>query len=354
MGLTDNVDAAELVKEIKEQEKKGIFKSLRKQEKPQKKSLRNLIQNAPFHIHNAIKLTGEFKSLHPFDRLIVSGVGVNAVAGELLAAYIRDYNYPVVVNREHSMPEWANSKSLAIIASFSGNDDEALLSYRSALRKGCRIIGLASGGRLLEAFKKNSTEHIMLPEIMESCALPYIFFPMLRILENSKLVRPQTEAVEETLKALRKPDILEMAKQLYEKLQDRIPIIYCSVRLRPVAKYWKLQFNTISKVPAFIGVYSDSYHELNSYCRDQWDFYAVFLRDDSESPEIVKSMAAAKKIIRNKGHGTTEIVVKGTNLLTKYISAAHIADHASLLLSEYYKFEEDLVAQYRKDYKAMI
>ncbi len=352
------VDATEIINEIKEQEDKGLFKGLRKRRmaaRDYSPSQKQVIHNIPFHIQNSLKITGEFKVLEKFQQMIIAGTGINAAAGDILKEYLKEYKYPMMINRDFSLPEHVNSKTLVIIASYSGDDEEAILCYRNALRKGCRIIGLSSGGRLLEALKRNNTEHIALPaKLPESTSFTYVFFPILRILENSHLIKSQKEFIDESIKALKKPELREMARQLYERLEDKIPMVYSSRKLSPVARYWKLQLNLTAKVPAFSSVFSDAVIEINAYTKNQWDFYLVFLRDEDEEKEVIKSMSVAKNIIKNKGHGTTEIMIKGTNPLTRIISAVHIADFASYFLSEYYKTEEDLLEKYRAEYKATI
>jgi len=350
------VDTNKLIEDLKKQEKKGFFKGLRKRKQMADKyepTQKSIIQNLPFHILNSIKITGEFKLLEKFERIVIAGIGINAQAGEILKEYLAEYKYDIQVIRDFSLPEDVNNKTLTIIASYNGNDEEAISCYKNALRKGCKIIGLTSGGRLLEGFTKNNTDHIILPKkLIESTTLCYILFPILKILENSAMIKSQKEIIDQTIMGMKKPELRDMAKALYEKLQDKVPVIYSSPQLSVITNYWKLQFNLNAKIPCFAGVFSDAaYSDINAYVKDQWDFYLVFLKDQEDSDLVKKSMATAKKIIRNRGHGTTEIMIKGANKLSRLMTCAYIADITSYFLSEYYKVEEDLVKKYREEFK---
>ncbi len=350
------VDTSKLIDDIKQQEQKGLFRGLRKRKQMADKyrpTQKSIIQNLPFHIQNALKLTGEFKLLDRFEKIVIAGIGINAQAGEILREYLSEYRFDMRVVRDFSLPEDVDAKTLAVIASYTGNDEEAISCYKNALRKGCRIVGLSSGGRLVEGFTRNNTEHIILPKnLVESTTLCYILFPLIAILENSSLIKPQKEIMDETIKSLKSQELRDMAKVLYEKLRDRVPVIYSSPELSVITNYWKMQFNLNAKIPCFSGVFSDAaYSDLNAYIKDIWDFYLVFIRDQGDSDLINKSMATAKKIIRNKGHGTTEILIKGTNKLSRLMTCAFIADITSYYLSEYYKIEEDLVQKYREEFK---
>jgi glucose/mannose-6-phosphate isomerase len=351
-------DASGIISEIKHQEKTGFFQSLRKKalaEKANRPDHRMIVQNLPFHIQNALKVAGAWGVHEPVDRIIIAGAGVNAIAGDLVRAHLEDYRHYSSVKREFILPDNVNSKTLVIVASYSGNDPEPLSCYRHALRKGCKVLGLTSGGRLLEALGKGSTERILLPEsIPDESALVYIYYPILRVLENSGLIRSQKDHIEETMRSLRKPELSEMSRHLYEKLTDKIPIIFCSPRYAPVAEYWKYQFNVTARVPAFYNVFSDAaYSDLAGYAKDFWDFYTVFLTDQEDDADIQKSMLTAKKIIKNRGHGCTEIMVKGTNLMTRMLSAVSIADQTAIPLSDYYRIEADLISQYREDIRVV-
>jgi glucose/mannose-6-phosphate isomerase len=352
------VDASSMIREIAQQEKTGLFQSLRKRVMSEKSNLpthKSIVQNLAFHIQNALKVTGEWGINQPIDRIIIAGAGIQAISGDLVRTHLEDYKLDIGVKREFTLPENINERTLIIVASYSGNDPEPLSCYRYALRKGCKIIGLTSGGRLLDALGKGSSERILLPEhIPLESVLCYMYFPIIRMLENSRLIRPQKDHIEETIRAIRKPELSEMSRHVYEKLGDKIPVIFCSPRLAPVAEYWKYQFNVTSKIPSFYNVFSDAaYSDLSGYAKEFWDFYTVLLCDQEDNADIQKSMASAKKIIKNRGHGCTEILIKGTNLMTRMLSAVLIADRTALLLSDYYHIETDLLAQYRDDSRVM-
>jgi len=348
------VNAADLLEQIEQQEKKGFFRSLRQRQIARDKFVATqmtVLGHLPFHIKNALKITGEFKLLDSFEKIALCGTGTNSVACAMLKSYLSYTKLDIEVCPGFDFD--GDAKTAVFLVSYSGDDEQAIACYKAALRKGSKIIGITSGGRLLDGFKRNNTEHIVLPsKLVESTTLVYLFFPMLAVLDNSKLVPAQKKRIEETLRALLKPEIKELAKQLYEKLQDKIPIIYSSEAFEPVARHWKMQFNLNSKIPAFCATVSDAVAELNSYVKDLWDFYVIFLSDQEDEKEIRKTIAAAKNIIRNKSYGTTEMNVKGTNMLTRYISAAFIGEYTSYFLSQYYKLDEDLVAKFRSQYKS--
>jgi len=350
------VSSSDLIDELETQEKKGFFKSLRKRTREVERfqpTHEQIINNISFHVQNALKLTGDFKVLDKVDNIVVAGTGVNASAGDLLKGFI-DNEFRVKVVRDYHLPD-VSKNTLVFILSFTGNDEEAILCYRTALRIGCHVVGITSGGRLLEAMTKGGKEHIRIPaKIIESTALPYLLFPMIGVLQNSKLIRDKSEDIEESIKALKKPELKEMGQQLYEKLQDKIPILYTSSDMFAVARYFSYQLNMNARIPAFAGQYPDAASSINMFIKDLWDFYAVFVTDEKDSKEIKKSIKVAKKIIRNKSYSTTEINIKGNSKLARLLSVAHVANYTSYFLGEYYRLDENLLDKYRTDYKSTI
>ncbi|MBN2458260.1 hypothetical protein JXB31_03975 [Candidatus Woesearchaeota archaeon] len=356
--------AAEIIEQIKDQEKKSWFLSRRKIEKEKARNKETItraqLKELPFHIQNSLKLTGDFKVLDNIDRIIVAGTGINASAGRVFSSYMQDSGIDVMTVAEHLLPDSVNNRTLVFILSYTGEDEEAILCYRNALRKGCRIIGIVSAGRLSEAFKKNNTEHILLPDnLNENASLPYLFFPMLRIIENSKLIKSQAKNIAETISALKNPDYIELAKNIAENSQAKIPLIYTSSSLSSVATHWKHQINRIAHSPAFTGICPElCYSELDIYSETRGSgFYVIVLRDQDDDKHLRNSIAASKKIIKNTGCSISEILIKGSNRLSKLFSAINIGDWTAYHIAEQLKANTgkgNLVALYREEIKHAI
>jgi glucose/mannose-6-phosphate isomerase len=350
--------ASELIDEIKNQEKKGFFKRIfdKIKDEDTEKDLRHDIYEASFHIQNAIKITGEFKALEQFDNIIISGIGTNALAGELLKAYLQDTKYDIIVVRDQKLPQFAGKRTLLFSISYTGEDHETIVAFKDAKTKGCKIIGLTSGGRLKKIFETAEKEHIVLPnDLKESYTLPYLFFPMLKILENSEMIPDQKKFIDETEKALMKPIYAEKAKELAAMAHDKIPLIYTSPRFKVVGERWKTMFNMVPKVHSFSNVFTEATHnEINGFTTHLADFHSIFLVDEGDDEFTVKSMRAVKDILKARGNTVTEIMIKGSNLMTKLFSAIYIGDWTAFELANIYisgSDVEDIITKYKSAMK---
>ena len=91
-----------------------------------------------------------FKQPNGFSRVLISGMGGSAIGADLVAAYIAPKcSLPVFVHRDYGLPAWAHGpETLVIASSHSGNTEETLDSFEAALKAGCRLLVLCTGGEL--------------------------------------------------------------------------------------------------------------------------------------------------------------------------------------------------------------
>ncbi|MGM5481900.1 MAG: SIS domain-containing protein [Nanobdellota archaeon] len=346
--------ASEIIDEIKEREKKGFLKRLKREKKGKDSgSLKTYLQQLPFHIQNSLKIIGEYKYLKKIDRIIICGVGISYKAGRVLENYLGN----IEVIQDNKLPENVNEKTMVFVVSFTGREQEPILCYRNALRKGCKIIGITSGGSLLESFKRNNVEHLVIPEIPETISLPYIFFMVLRYLENSNQVKNKANAIEETIKALKSPDYPSMAKKIAENCKDKTPIICSSKDLCGVSLHWKHQINRIAKHHAFFIELREMCHEgLDGFVTQKDKYHIIILRDNDEDKQTNKDFDIAKKIIKNNGLSVTELLIKGKHKLSRIFSTIFIGEVTAYYLSELYKTKDakSLVENFRKDYEKTV
>ncbi|MBD3309727.1 bifunctional phosphoglucose/phosphomannose isomerase [Candidatus Woesearchaeota archaeon] len=270
--------------------------------------------------------------------VIVTGMGGSAIAGDLLAAYLKDEKLPVFVNRDYNLPKFATKRSLVIVSSYSGNTEETVSAFRKALRIGCRIVAIGSGGKVKEICEETKTPHIKVPRGYEPrAALGFMFFPMLTVLENSKLISSKKADVDKTISILKKPVFRNMGRELAEKLVDKTPIIYSSERFNPVAMRWKTQLNENVKIHAFYNTFSEMNHnEIMGYVNVKSNYFVLILKDEEDHPRIKKRMTICKELIKEKGVHVMEVTIKGDCFLSKMFSTLYMGDWASYFLAMKY------------------
>ena len=272
-----------------------------------------------------ISVSGEVTSI------VVIGMGGSAVGGDLLKSYLHDTKIPVFVVRDYKVPEFVDDYTLVFAVSYSGNTEETLSALKDAKEKGAKIIGITSGGKLEEECEKV----IKVPSgLQPRAALAYLFFPMLGVLHNSGIVSVKNSELNEMLAIIKNAEKFSSeGEALAKKIKEKIPIVYASQLLEPVAFRWKTQMNENAKMPCFYNVFSEMNHnEIAGYQGMDRKFVAVLLKDKHDNERVKKRMEICKGLMGERVN-VEEADVKGESLLARMISTIYLGDFVSYYLA---------------------
>jgi glucose/mannose-6-phosphate isomerase len=290
------------------------------------------------------RISGDYKDIN---KILVMGMGGSAMGGDLLKSYLfGELNIPLMVNRNYKIPHFVTRDTLVFANSYSGNTEETLSAYREARKRGAKIIGLTSGGKLKEYCQEDGNPVIIIPSgFPPRTALGYLFFPLVITLERLKLIRSKRKEIEETIKISRELSQElgprkegNRAKQLAQELYHKVPVVYSSSEyFEPVALRWKDQFNENSKVFAVWNLFP----ELNHNEIVGWEileeitknFRIILIRDKGDFKRIKVRMDITKSIIEKKVGGISEVWSKGNSLLARIFSLIYLGDFVSFYLA---------------------
>jgi glucose/mannose-6-phosphate isomerase len=292
----------------------------------------------------------------PIDQLVFIGVGGSAISFDFLKAYLINLgiNKPIFVVRDYNVPNTVTANSLVFVASYSGETEETLSAYKTAFRITQNIFTVSSGGKLEEICNLNKTPFLQVPKGYQprTAALSYLFFPFLKALEKLRVLPPQDNSVIQIMNTVLKPNFKDLAISISEKLVDKIPLIYSSNLMYPVAYRLKTAINENAKVHAFSHAYSELNHnELMGFTNLKASYHIITFRFNHDHRRIQKRMDAMKDITNTKGVATTEIALSGEDFLTKLISAVYVGDLIAIYLALRYKTDPSpvlLVEEFKK------
>ena len=206
------------------------------------------IEQFPEMVAEAVKLGKDIKVEGKINNILVAGMGASGIIGDILKDYLK--TFPVSVSKKYTVPPWVNRDTLVFVISYSGETEETLSMYRDAKKKKAKIVAITSGGKLGKIAKTK----VVVPAGMPSrCALPYLFIPILVVLNKLRLVKNLEKDVKDaakTLKVFRNMHTMTLAKRAAERLYKRIPVIYASDNYKSITKRWKNQFNENGKTIA--------------------------------------------------------------------------------------------------------
>ncbi|MBI3031950.1 SIS domain-containing protein [Candidatus Woesearchaeota archaeon] len=297
--------------------------------------IKQVILDMPVHIVKAVEIIGGYAIPDAVDTVLIIGMGGSGIAGRILKTYLRNTKLRVDVVNDYTIPLYVDKRTLVFVCSYSGNTEETVAAYKEASKRRAKCIGLFTGGKLKDIFKLNDNHYFIMPLFPEPrYSSPTMFFMMLRILENSKLIPSQVDFIKETIAALKSPKIHEVAYDLGLSLRDKTPLIYASDHLYSVAYRWKCDFNENSEVHAFAGLMPEVCHnELMGFRKKASDYHVIFLKDAEETAVMKKRFEVMKQLVKSRGFATTEILVTGSNELTRLCTAFLIGSLASYYLA---------------------
>ncbi len=315
-----------------------------------KSNMRKLLVRFPDQVEDAVRIGKAaripFKS-SSVRNVVVTGLGGSAIGGDLLRSYAaEELNVPFIVNRNYTLPEFVDSKTLVIVSSYSGGTEETISAHNDARKRRAMIISISSGGETEQLAKKFGHPSIRIPKgYPPRTALGYSFFPALRILMTMKMLSSRERDIGETIALLRKHSAsysslnkknaaLNVARQLYTKL----PIVYSAAdRLDVVNLRWRGQLAENAKVLAFGHVLPEMNHnEIVGWKvlqRQMSEMAVIFLRDGEEHPRIKERMRITKGIVSEFSNKIIEVQSEGKSLLARLFSLVYLGDWTSYYLA---------------------
>ncbi len=269
------------------------------------------------------------------ENIVVVGVGASAMPGYILQQYLHDSDVPVFVIEDYSLPGFVTNNSLVFVISYTGNSDETLHLYKEVHKLGCQIISIGAAGKLRELAMYNKTKHILIPSGMQGrLAYPFMFFPILRILENSGVINEQDKYVKKTSNFLRNNKFEEITGDIAEKIISKTPVIYSSTKYEVVARKWKLNFNETAEIPSFYNTFPGAFHnDIAGFAKKNLDFYFILIKSNDETPVLLKKEKIFKELLKELNLPIVEVGITGDCYLAKIFSAMLMGDWMSYTLA---------------------
>jgi glucose/mannose-6-phosphate isomerase len=280
--------------------------------------------------------------------IVVTGLGGSAIGGDLMRSYLSgEMKIPFIVNRNYSLPEFVDERSLVVVSSYSGGTEETIAAHLDAKKRKAKVLCISSGGETAKLAEKFKQPLITIPKgLPPRAALGYSFFPLLIALQKMKLIRPRDGDIRETVAMLKRkastysslePDdniALQTARQLYNKL----PIVYSSAeRFDVVNIRWRGQLSENAKVLAFGNVLPEMNHnELVGWRvlrRQMEEMAVVILHDKLDNERVNIRMEITRGIVSEFASRIIELHSEGKSLLPRMFSLTYLGDWTSYYLA---------------------
>lgn len=266
--------------------------------------------------------------------VVVVGMGGSAVAGDVLVALASPrLRIPVQVVRGGELPEYCGPHTLAIASSYSGTTAETMAAFEDAVRHGCRIVALTSGGQLARRAEELELGRVAVPTgYMPRAAFGFLTLGLLGALEAMGVIPAVPADLDEAEASMREvleengPDVptgRNPAKELAWAIGDRVPVVWGAEGIGAVAATrWKTQFNENAKIPAFSSALPELDHnEVVGWSLGRGEgFVLIALRHDGEPPDVAARFPLSIEIARGSGAVVQEVRARGRSALARLLS----------------------------------
>ncbi|MGD9963282.1 MAG: bifunctional phosphoglucose/phosphomannose isomerase [Thermoplasmata archaeon] len=276
------------------------------------------------------------------DSIVVCGVGGSAIGGDVLRAWLStecDVRCDVV--RDYALPRHVGSRSLVIVASYSGNTEETISMFEDARARSSRVVTVSSGGTLAEMARSLSLPHVGVPSgMVPRASFGYMFGALLGVVERSGVASPAKQ-LEEGVRVLAQLSGScsrgvatqdNQAKRMAHELHGSIPVIIGHGLSAPVAKRWADQMSENAKSMAFSSELPEMDHnEIVHWVSDprSQGFSAVFLDHDFSDKRMGRRLEATRELVC--GHARAHTVkAAGKSPLAQALSLIATGDYVSV------------------------
>lgn len=306
--------------------------------------MEQLVAQFPKHIADAIdiaiKSSLSLDETNRFDHVVICGMGGSGMGGQMVCKlFASQSSIPIVLVQNYTLPAFVNEKSLVIGSSYSGSTEETLSAMKEAIDRNATIIGISSGGDLMQLCKDNQFDYIRLPGgNPPRTMLAFSLIQLIHILSKAKIIAGDTLEKAKNCRYLLNTELIsikEQAKQLAHHLYNKQGILYSDVDSEPILTRAQQQFNENSKQLIWHNVIPEMNHnELVGWGGGDDRYAVVFFESQFLSSRMQLRMQLSRDIIKERTPNVLTIEGKGKSLMEEYFYFVHIVDWASIFLTE--------------------
>jgi glucose/mannose-6-phosphate isomerase len=310
------------------------------------------IDNLPDQLAGAYELgmRHELPAMKDVRQVVIAGMGGSAIGADLLASYCASLApLPVSVHRDYGLPLYARGpETLVICSSHSGNTEETLDAFDAAVKAGCRLLAVCTGGELAKRARGENIpvwtfEHKGQPR----AAVGFSFGLLLALFERLGFIPDQKEAMQDAVHFMKRsqetlkadiPAVKNPAKRYAGQLMGRWVTVVGSGLLTTVARRWKGQINEVAKAGANFEFIPEADHNtLAGTINPQETLNAhtmtIFLCAPSDQPRNRLRLDLTRKAFMLEGLNTDAVMARGHTPLAHMWTMILFGDYMAYYLA---------------------
>jgi glucose/mannose-6-phosphate isomerase len=282
-------------------------------------------------------------------KVVIAGMGGSAIGGDLLISYGLPFaTVPVFIWRNYDLPGFAKGpETMVICSSHSGNTEEVLSAFDSAIYAGTKVLAVTTGGELGKRAKAKDVslwtfEHSGQPR----AAVGFSFGLLLAAFTRLSIIPDPTEELRGAVDLMKEkqadlkmeiPAANNPAKRLAGQMMGRWPSIIGADHLAPVARRWRTQINEIAKAVGQFDELPEVDHNMVAGVEHPGELFGstmvVFLRGKRYHPRNLIRTDVTKELLMVSGMNTDMVQARGESRLEEQWTSVHFGDYVAFYLA---------------------
>ena len=310
------------------------------------------IDGLPDQLQSAWELgqTEPLPDAKDIQRVVIAGMGGSAIGADLAAAFVSSTcSAPVIAHRDYGLPAFAREPgTLFVASSHSGNTEETLDAFESALKNDCTALAICTGGELAKRAKeKNVPVWIFSHQGQPRAAVGFSFGLLLALFARLNLIPDPSQALAAAIAAMKKsqerlradiPAVKNPAKRYAGQLMGRWVTVFGAGILAPVARRLKTQLNEVAKAGANFEFLPEADHNTLSGTEHPEEVLMphtmnLFLRAPSDPPRNRKRLDLTKEAFMLEGLNTDFLDARGDSPLAHMWTMILFGDYMAYYLA---------------------
>lgn len=284
--------------------------------------------------------------LEPREKFVIAGMGGSCLAPDLLRAWRLELD--IIAHRDYGLPAIDLNDRLIIASSYSGNTEETLDAFATALDRRLPVVAIGVGGELLKLASANRVPFIRIPDtgIQPRSALGFNLVALMAFVGDDAGMAE----LRELRYSLDNGACAAHGADLAARLKGKVPLVYASERNRGIAHNWKIKFNETGKIPAFLNVFPELNHnEMTGFDRIPTTaplsdrIHCLFLTDAEDDPRVQRRMEVCRDLYVARGLAVEVVPLEGASVWQRIFTSLLIADWTALRLAGAYGAESEQV-----------
>ena len=277
--------------------------------------------------------TVDFKGIN---HIIFVGMGGSGALGDVLSAIFSKTSMHLCVVKGFHLPKTADTHTLVVASSVSGNTLETLTVLQEAKKRGSKTLAFSSGGMIEKYCIKNKIAYRKVPLLNSPRAsFPIYLYTILKVLEP--LVPLQKNEINESITCLEKTrkqisfsnlsnnPSLDLAKWL-----SGIPIIYYPAGLQAAAVRFKNSLQENCKIHAAAEDVIEACHNSIVSWETKSNVRPILIQGKNDYSKTKKLWKIIKQYFRINKIEFIEVHSIEGNILSKLICLIYLLDYSTI------------------------